>query len=78
MIGKAVSARNRDPGGPTQIWFNSIGSQLRKHINLCAGCSKWKPGSEHNCAIAQSVYEHQKAQGVGGPITQCVHMEPKE
>lgn len=78
MIGKALPVANRDPDGPPAMYFHDIGSKLRKHIHLCGGCRKWKPGSDElNCPIAQAVYELFKSHGVGGPITQCPHMDPK-
>lgn len=74
QVGKIVRMPNRFPGPPT-IAVNTVGEGLRKHINLCFACTRFKPSEPDHCPIAQEHFEFCKDRHVGTAIVRCANYD---
>jgi len=77
QVGKIIRIKNKFEG-PTTLVVNTVGEGLRKHINLCGACSKFKPNRAGHCQIAQDMYEDNRADGIAVAIVRCAEFEPNK
>jgi len=75
-VGKIIKIRNRYPGPPF-ISVNTVGEGLRKHLNLCFSCQRFKPNQPEHCRIAQELFEFSNTNHIAGPIVRCAHFDAK-
>ena len=75
--GKLVRIKNRFPGPPTMV-VNTVGEGLRRCLNLCFVCRRFKPNQPEHCRIAQELFEFSNTNHIAGPIVRCAHFDAKD
>jgi hypothetical protein len=76
-VGKIIRIKNRFPGPPT-LAVNTVGEGMRKHINLCFACRRFRPNEPEHCRIAQELFDFCNTKSNAGPIVRCAHFDPKD
>ena len=69
-VGKIIRIRNKFPGPPT-ISVNTVGEGLRKNINMCFACDRFRPSDPDHCPIAQQHFEFCKSNTIATAVVRC-------
>ena len=76
QVGKIIRIRNKFPG-PATIAVNTVGEGLRRHINMCFACDRFRPNEPDHCPVAQGLFDFSKANTVATAMVRCATFSAK-
>lgn len=79
MLGRIKTSPNKfgGPDKPALIHTNEVTEGLRNACNMCHGCANFKPDSQNNCEIAESLFKLGREKTIATMVTRCGQFVPK-